>query len=79
MLSPELSWWQGGQMGKLPSAVAAPRSSVLSRAAPQDRRAQRGLGLKVKMVWAGLLEASLRPPLLFCWGGAGSSWFQIKE
>lgn len=67
-------------MGKLLLAMAAPHlGSVLSCAPSPDRRAQPGLGLKINMVWAGLVEASLRPPLLFCWGGAGFSWFKIKE
>lgn len=64
-------------MGKLLLAVAAPLTHVLSCARSLDRRAQRGLALKMKMGWAGLVEASLRPPLLLCWGGTGSSWFEI--
>lgn len=56
-------------MGRLLLAVAAPRSRQSSDSAgSQDRRVQHGLGLKMKMVWAGLVEASLRPTSAFLLG-----------
>lgn len=51
MLSPELSWWQRWRDGEAALGRGSPRTrSLLSRAPSLDRRAQRGPGLKMKMV-----------------------------